>query len=137
MSTTGAASVRRTRRPPYASGMRLHHVQLAIPPEGEELARSFYRDVLGMLEVPKPPNLALRGGCWFRLGDLEIHLGVEVDFAPARKAHPGIAVEDLEALAARLAGYGVEVRWDDVLPGYRRFHVTDPFGNRLEFLQAR
>ncbi len=88
-----------------------------------------------MTEVPKPPELARRGGCWFRAGDVELHLGVEEDFRPARKAHPGLVVEDIDAYAARLAAHGAPVRWDDALPGYRRFYSEDPFGNRLEFLE--
>lgn len=113
----------------------LHHVQLAIPPGGEDLARGFYSDVLGLDEVPKPPSLADRGGAWFRAGGLEIHLGVEEEFVPARKAHPGILTHDLAALRARLTDVGVEVRGDDLFPGYQRFYVDDCFGNRLEFLQ--
>lgn len=112
----------------------LHHVQLAMPAGGEGAARAFYRDVLGMLEVTKPPELAARGGAWFRAGDLEIHLGVEEPFAPAKKAHPGILVDDLDALQRRLADAGVEVRPDALFPGFRRFYTDDCFGNRLEFL---
>ena len=114
---------------------RLHHVQLAIPPGGEERCRAFWGDVLGMTEVEKPPVLAARGGCWFRGGCLEVHLGVEDVFAPARKAHPGILVRDLRALAVTLAGAGVEVTWDPEFPGHDRFYAADPFGNRLEFLE--
>ncbi len=115
--------------------MRLHHVQLAIPPGGEDLARAFWGDVLGLEEVAKPPSLVARGGCWFRGGDLELHLGVEGDFAAARKAHPGIVVDDLDDVVARLAAAGVEVEPDDLFPGHRRVHAHDPFGNRLEFLE--
>jgi catechol 2,3-dioxygenase-like lactoylglutathione lyase family enzyme len=113
---------------------RLHHVQLAIPAGGEPAARAFYVDGLDMAEVAKPPVLAARGGCWFRRDGVEIHLGVERDFHPAAKAHPGILVADLDGLGARLAAAGHEVIWDDALPGYRRFYAHDPFGNRLEFL---
>ncbi|MGA7689773.1 MAG: VOC family protein [Jiangellales bacterium] len=113
----------------------LHHVQLAIPPGGEDRCRSFWRDVLGMTEVAKPPVLAARGGCWFRGGGLEVHLGVDPDFAPAAKAHPGIVVADLRALAHRLERAGVPVLWDDAFPGFGRFYASDPFGNRLEFMQ--
>ncbi|MCX9191698.1 glyoxalase [Carbonactinospora thermoautotrophica] len=111
----------------------VHHVQLAAPPGSEDRLRDFYGRVLGMTEVPKPPELARRGGCWFRAGDVELHLGIEEDFRPARKAHPGLVVEDIDAYAARLAAHGA--RWDDALPGYRRFYSEDPFGNRLEFLE--
>lgn len=113
---------------------RLHHVQLAIPAGGEETARAFYSDVLGMDEVAKPPVLAARGGCWFRAGALELHLGVEEPFVPARKAHPGIVADDLDGVAGRLQAAGHEVRFDDALPGFRRFYTDDCFGNRLEFL---
>ncbi|MEU6156432.1 adenosylcobinamide amidohydrolase [Actinosynnema sp. NPDC047251] len=123
-----------TNRESGAFGLGLHHVQLAIPPGGEEPARAFYVGVLGMTEVPKPPVLAARGGVWVRADRLEIHLGVEDDFRPARKAHPGIAVADLDGLAARVAAAGVDVRWDGDFPGYRRCYVSDSFGNRLEFL---
>ncbi len=113
----------------------LHHVQLAIPPGGEHACREFWGALLGMAELEKPPALAARGGCWFRGGGLEVHLGVEEPFAPARKAHPGILVGGLRALADRLAGGGVEVTWDGEFPGHDRFYAHDPFGNRLEFLE--
>jgi catechol 2,3-dioxygenase-like lactoylglutathione lyase family enzyme len=114
---------------------RLHHIQLAIPAGSEPECRAFWRDVLGLSELKKPPVLAARGGCWFRGGGLEVHLGVEPGFVPARKAHPGILVGDLPALADRLTSAGVEVQWDDEFPGHRRFYAADPFGNRLEFLE--
>ena len=113
----------------------LHHVQLAIPAGGEGACRAFWAGVLGMDEVAKPPVLAARGGCWFRGGGLEVHLGVEDDFVPARKAHPGVLVTGLRALADRLAGAGVTVTWDGEFPGHDRFYAHDPFGNRLEFLE--
>jgi catechol 2,3-dioxygenase-like lactoylglutathione lyase family enzyme len=113
----------------------VHHVQLAIPPGSEDACRAFWGEALGMTEHPKPPVLAARGGCWFRGGALEVHLGVETDFRPARKAHPGIRVTALDALADRLTARGVAVRWDDELPGHRRFYADDPVGNRLEFLE--
>jgi catechol 2,3-dioxygenase-like lactoylglutathione lyase family enzyme len=115
----------------------LHHVQLAIPPGGEDRCRAFWGDVLGMQELDKPPVLAARGGCWFRGGGLEVHLGVEEDFVAARKAHPGILVRDLRALAGVLEAAGVEVVWDGEFPGHDRFYAADPFGNRLEFLEPR
>jgi catechol 2,3-dioxygenase-like lactoylglutathione lyase family enzyme len=124
--------------PPAAGGYRLtglHHVQLAIPPGGEDLARRFYGEVLGMSELTKPPVLAARGGCWFRRDGLEVHLGVEQDFRPAAKAHPGILVADLDGLAARLREAGAEVDWDDNFPGHRRFYTHDLHGNRLELLE--
>ena len=115
----------------------LHHVQLAIPPGGEDECRAFWRDVLGMQEVAKPPVLAARGGCWFRGGGVEVHLGVEEGLVPARKAHPGILVTGLRDLADALTQAGVEVTWDGEFPGHDRFYAADPFGNRLEFMEAR
>ena len=116
---------------------RLHHVQLAIPAGGEEQCRAFWGGVLGMDELDKPSVLAARGGCWFRGGGLEVHLGVEQDFVPARKAHPGILVDDLRGLAGTLTAAGVEVMWDGEFPGHDRVYAADPFGNRLEFLEPR
>jgi catechol 2,3-dioxygenase-like lactoylglutathione lyase family enzyme len=116
---------------------RVHHVQLAIPAGGEDQCREFWSGVLGMRELLKPPALADRSGCWFAAGGLEVHLGVEAEFTPARKAHPGVLVDDLEALALRLEMAGVRVKRDQGLPGHNRIYAADPFGNRLEFLQAR
>jgi catechol 2,3-dioxygenase-like lactoylglutathione lyase family enzyme len=113
----------------------LHHVQLAMPRGQEDTARAFFVGVLGMTEVDKPSVLAARGGAWFRAGGLELHLGVEEDFRPARKGHPGILVGDLDEVVERLRGAGQEVTWDGDFPGFRRVYAVDPFGNRLEFLQ--
>ncbi|MEU9640069.1 VOC family protein [Streptomyces tendae] len=113
----------------------LDHVQLAAPPGAEEVLRAFYTGVLGMTEIPKPPVLAARGGCWFQAGTAQLHLGVETGFRPARKAHPGLRVTGIDAYAARLAAQGTPVTWNDDLPGHRRFHCADPVGNRLEFLE--
>lgn len=113
----------------------VHHVQLSVPAGSEPALRAFYADLLGMAEVPKPAALAGRGGVWFRSGTAELHLGVEAGFRPAGKAHPGLLVEDLPALAGRLAAGGHAVEWDDLLPGHRRCYVRDPCGNRLELLQ--
>ncbi|MEV6259960.1 glyoxalase [Streptomyces sp. NPDC051784] len=113
----------------------LHHVQLAIPPGAEDLCRVFWGDVLGMEEIEKPPVLAARGGCWFRGGGLEVHLGVEEDFHPSRKAHPGILVTSLDALARRLEDHGIPVTWDGEFPGHARIYASDELGNRLEFLE--
>jgi catechol 2,3-dioxygenase-like lactoylglutathione lyase family enzyme len=115
----------------------LHHVQLAIPPGGERQCRAFWAGVLGMRELDKPATLAPRGGCWFRGGGVEIHLGVEEPFAPARKAHPGLLVDGLRQLAQRLDLAGHPVIWDADFPGHDRFYSADPFGNRLEFLQPQ
>jgi catechol 2,3-dioxygenase-like lactoylglutathione lyase family enzyme len=117
--------------PTYA----LHHVQLAIPQGGEPEARAFFGDLLGMEEVAKPPALAARGGCWFASGGLELHLGVEDPFHPASKAHPGILVDDLDDVVARLGTAGYDATPDELFPGFRRAYTADPFGNRLEFLQ--
>ncbi|WP_458244238.1 VOC family protein [Streptomyces sp. MAI_2237] len=111
------------------------HVQLAAPAGSEDLLRAYYTDVLGMTEVPKPPVLAARGGCWFQAGAVQLHLGVEENFRPARKAHPGLRVTGIEAYAARLEAKGAQVVWDGNLPGHRRFYSEDPVGNRLEFLE--
>lgn len=113
----------------------LHHAQLAMPRGEEEAARAFYAGVLGMTEVGKPPVLAARGGAWSRAGGLELHLGVEEDSGPARKAHPGILVADLDEVVRRLRGGGQEVTWDADLPGFRRVYAADPDELRLEFLQ--
>ncbi|MET8207060.1 VOC family protein [Streptomyces sp. NPDC005373] len=113
----------------------LDHVQLAAPAGSEDALRRFYGDALGMTETPKPPALAARGGCWFEAGQVRLHLGIERDFRPARKAHPGLRVTGIEAYAARLAAHGVRITWDGDLPGHRRFYADDPVGNRLEFLE--
>ncbi|MEO7262196.1 MAG: VOC family protein [Jatrophihabitantaceae bacterium] len=115
----------------------LDHVQVAIPAGGESAARAFYGSLLGMTEVAKPAALAVRGGCWFSAGSAVLHLGVEEPFSPARKAHPAFGVAELEVLADRLAAAGHDcVRADGEIPGVRRFHTFDPFGNRIEFQQA-
>ena len=108
--------------------MRLDHVQVAAPPGCEAEARAFYGGVLGLREVAKPDALRARRGVWFE----QLHVGVEEGFRPARKAHPAFAVDDLDALAARIG----DVQWDDAVPGIRRFYASDPFGNRLEFVQG-
>ena len=113
------------------------HVQIAMPAGREDSARAFYAGLLGMTELPKPPVLAARGGCWFSSGAAVLHLGVEASFAPARKAHPALLVDDIDRLAAALTAAGCEcVPADGEIPGVRRFHAGDPFGNRIEFQQA-
>ena len=122
--------------------MRLHHVQVACPRGGEDDARRFYADGLGLVEVEKPADLAARGGCWFRACDdsgavtAELHVGVEDPFAPARKAHPAFVVERLDEVAERLRGLGFEVDESQrgSFPGHVRFHVFDGHGNRVEVL---
>jgi catechol 2,3-dioxygenase-like lactoylglutathione lyase family enzyme len=115
---------------------RIDHVQLAMPPGEEERARAFYRDLLGMEELPKPPELARRGGCWFSSGDAQIHLGVERDFHPAKKAHPALRCHDYEVLTAKLRAAGVEWIADDTIPGVARCYIHDPFGNRMELIRS-
>jgi catechol 2,3-dioxygenase-like lactoylglutathione lyase family enzyme len=113
----------------------LDHVQLACPRGGEDEARRFYGDLLELREIEKPEPLRSRGGVWFECGAQQLHLGVEEPFQPARKAHPALRVESpaaLDELAARLG----DVRWDEDLPGFKRFYVDDPFGNRIELLAA-
>jgi catechol 2,3-dioxygenase-like lactoylglutathione lyase family enzyme len=112
-----------------------HHVQLAMPTGEEARAEAFYSGVLGLENVEKPDSLRGRGGCWFRGPGVEVHLGVEEPFRPARKAHPAFLVAGLDALRARIEGAGMEVDEQPPLPGYRRFHTFDPFGNRLEVLE--
>jgi catechol 2,3-dioxygenase-like lactoylglutathione lyase family enzyme len=114
---------------------QIDHVQLAMPPGGEDTARAFYRDLLGLTETPKPLSMASQGGCWFESGPVKLHLGVEQDFRPARKAHPALVVTDLPAMVTALADGGAEVVPDDELAGYARVFVSDPFGNRLELME--
>jgi catechol 2,3-dioxygenase-like lactoylglutathione lyase family enzyme len=114
----------------------LHHVQVSCPEGGEDAARRFYGEVLGLPEVAKPPALAARGGCWFRDEGVEVHVGVEAGFTPARKAHPAFLVvaDELDGVAARCEAGGFPLTWDEDLPGYRRFHTADGNGNRVEVL---
>ncbi len=116
--------------------LAIEHVQLAMPAGREDDARAFYSGLLGIPEVPKPPELAKRGGAWFEAGPVKIHLGVEADFRPARKAHPALLASDLRALVERLRRAGVEVA-EDPLEGRLRVYVADPFGNRLELMEQR
>jgi len=112
----------------------IDHVQLAMPAGGEAAAIAFYVGVLGLTQVDKPTALALRGGCWFERGEVRIHLGVEGDFRAARKAHPALRVSGFDALLARLRTAGIEPRMSEEIPGTRRCHVDDPFGNRIELI---
>jgi catechol 2,3-dioxygenase-like lactoylglutathione lyase family enzyme len=114
----------------------IDHVQVAGPPGCESVARSFYGDLLGLREIPKPPELAARGGVWFQLGEQELHVGVEAEFRPALKAHPAFRCADPAALAHSLQEAGIPVAWDAAIPGVRRFYTADPFGNRLEVMEA-
>ena len=113
----------------------IDHVQLSMPAGQEDIAREFYARTLGIPEVPKPPELAKRGGAWFEAGAVKIHLGVEADFRPARKAHPALVVEDLSTLVATLRSKGHEVVPAAGVAGYVRVHVFDPFGNRIELME--
>jgi catechol 2,3-dioxygenase-like lactoylglutathione lyase family enzyme len=113
----------------------LDHVQLAMPAGEEHIAREFYAGILGLAEVPKPANLAKRGGVWFEGGGLRLHLGVEDDFRAAKKAHPALLVQQLDALIQHLERTGVPIVTDEPLEGYHRVYVSDPFGNRLELLE--
>jgi catechol 2,3-dioxygenase-like lactoylglutathione lyase family enzyme len=113
----------------------LDHIQLAMPAGAEAAARRFYGEVLGLAEIAKPAELAARGGCWFSGPGVQIHLGVEQEFAPARKAHPAFLVADLPACRQRLAQAGIATTPDEAVPGVRRLYAADPFGNRIEFIQ--
>jgi catechol 2,3-dioxygenase-like lactoylglutathione lyase family enzyme len=114
----------------------IEHVQLAMPPGGEDAARGFYAGLLGIPERAKPARLAARGGCWFEGAGVKLHLGIEADFRPARKAHPALLVSDLAALTAELAAACQAVIPDDPVDGRARCFVDDPFGNRIELIQG-
>jgi catechol 2,3-dioxygenase-like lactoylglutathione lyase family enzyme len=116
--------------------LAIDHVQLAMPPGEEEKARAFFVNILGFTEIPKPAELAKRGGAWFESGAVQLHLGVEADFRPARKAHPAFIVDDLDALlaSAQAAGYEADTS-QPPLDGYKRAHIFDPFGNRIELME--
>ena len=111
----------------------IDHVQVAIPVGGESVARGFYEGVLGLTEVPKPAPLAVRGGAWFEAGSTRLHVGPESEFVPARKAHPALVVSGLRAF---IESSGLEARWSDEIPGVERCHIDDPFGNRIELVEA-
>jgi len=115
---------------------RVDHVQLAMPAGGEDQATGFYEGLLGIPRVPKPPELEVRGGCWFERGALRVHLGVEADFRPARKAHPAFAVTGLDDLCDALDAAGHPVSRTEDVPGTPQWYVADPFGNRIELLPA-
>jgi catechol 2,3-dioxygenase-like lactoylglutathione lyase family enzyme len=116
---------------------RIDHILLAMPAGREKDAKAFYQDLLGIPEVAKPPQLAARGGCWFEAGELKVHLGVEKDFVPARKAHPAFTVDDLPGLMSNLKQAGYTLVEDAPLEGYDRIFVDDPFGNRIELMQTK
>jgi catechol 2,3-dioxygenase-like lactoylglutathione lyase family enzyme len=116
---------------------RLDHILLAMPAGRESDARDFYQGILGIPEAIKPAGLAARGGCWFEDGELKVHLGVEKNFVPARKAHPAFIVDDLAGLEFKLKTAGYPLAYDEPLEGYDRFFVNDPFGNRIELMQVK
>ena len=122
--------------PPSVTIIGIDHVQVAAPRGCEAEARAFYGGLLGLEELEKPEPLRARGGCWFRAGANELHVGVEEPFEPARKAHPGLVVDNLHALTERLRAQGIQVAPDDTIQGVERAYVADPFGNRLELRQA-
>jgi catechol 2,3-dioxygenase-like lactoylglutathione lyase family enzyme len=113
----------------------LDHVQIAAPKGCELDARRFFGDLLGLSEIEKPEPLRSRGGCWFKVGPRQLHIGVEDPFQPAAKAHPAFAVRDVDALFVTLETAGVKCTWDQALGGIRRFYAQDPWGNRLEFTE--
>jgi len=122
-----------TNHPQHPDWVGIDHVQMAIPPDGEDTARAFYGDVLGLVEVPKPPALAVRGGAWFEAGSVVIHVGSDPDFVPARKAHPGLTMRHLRDFVEQR---GLDVQWNDEIAGVVRCHLFDPFGNRVELIDA-
>jgi catechol 2,3-dioxygenase-like lactoylglutathione lyase family enzyme len=120
----------------YMKILSIDHIQIAIPVGEEDRARAFYVQQLGFTEIPKPPDLAKRGGAWFQAGGVQLHLGVETEFRPARKAHPAFLVGDLDALIANVQSAGYETDTSQPpLDGYKRAHVFDPFGNRIELME--
>ena len=112
----------------------IDHIQIAAPSSSEDAARRFYGELLGMEEIPKPDNLKARGGCWFRCGLHEVHIGIQQDFMPAKKAHPGFTVDALEQLQSRISEAGYLINEEQPIDGRSRFFTHDPFGNRIEFL---
>ncbi len=120
---------------PMNGAIALDHVQLAIPKGGEGHARAFWGGIIGLAEIEKPAALRARGGLWYLLTHGELHLGVQTPFSPARKAHPGFRVTDINALADRLTAANHPFTWDNALKDRKRFFTTNPFENRLEFLE--
>lgn len=121
-------------RQPMDRALIIDHVQVAMPAGGEAAARAFFGDLLGLPELPKPADMAARGGCWFALGDHQLHMGVEEDFRPTKKAHIALATDRLDVLRALLEEAGYTTRDDSVIGGRHRFFTEDPFGNRIEFM---
>jgi catechol 2,3-dioxygenase-like lactoylglutathione lyase family enzyme len=117
--------------------VRLDHVQLAYPPDHDDIARRFYADVMGFIEVAKPEPMRARGGMWFQAGPIQLHLGVEPGMQPSTKMHPAFVVDDLDVLVARLVAAGAEWKPSDEIAGTRRGHTRDPFGNRIELIAGQ
>jgi len=113
----------------------IDHIQIAAPQGSEEIACNFFGEILKLKQIPKPKNLAKRGGVWFELGNKQLHIGIQQDFIPAKKAHPAFEIKELEALRDRLISKGIDVVEDEPLEGAKRFYASDPFGNRLEFIE--
>jgi catechol 2,3-dioxygenase-like lactoylglutathione lyase family enzyme len=113
----------------------IDHILIAMPAGREDEARAFYHGVLGLAEQIKPPQVAVRGGCWFEIGALQVHLGVDKNFIPARKAHPAFIVDDLSDIVAKAKQRGYNVTEDVPMAGYDRRHIDDPFGNRIELIE--
>ncbi|MFJ7513315.1 VOC family protein [Peribacillus simplex] len=113
----------------------IDHIQLAAPKGSEDIARKFFKNILGFEEVEKPEELKKRGGVWFEFGNYQIHIGIEEPFYPAKKAHPAFEIENIEELKKHLITNGIDVIADDKLPGAKRFYISDPFGNRMELLE--
>jgi hypothetical protein len=116
------------------ASFEIDHVQIAIPMGGEEKGRAFFGQLLGLGELPKPPDMAARGGCWFVVADRQIHLGVDPDFCAAKKAHVALNTGSLDELRGRLERAGYKTENDSDVDGRKRFFTHDPFGNRIEFM---
>jgi predicted enzyme related to lactoylglutathione lyase len=113
----------------------IDHVQIAIPAASESRARAFYSGILGFTEIEKPVQMAERKSIWFAAGAVNLHLGIEPDFTPAKRAHPAFVVEGLDGILAACDHAGIMTKPDTSFNGFRRVHVFDPFGNRLELME--
>ncbi|WP_397537801.1 VOC family protein [Rummeliibacillus pycnus] len=113
----------------------IDHIQLAAPKGSEEIARKFYKDILGFEEVEKPETLKKNGGVWFASGNIQVHIGIEEPFSPSKKAHPAFEIDNIEELKIYFSKNQVEYVEDELLPGANRIYIFDPFGNRIELLE--